>query len=354
MKKVFPFLFVILSCGSSQQEMVDDKVANYVTPISFKLGGQTWKEYSGEDFQISFPSNWSFDNTGINGTALFISSELDAISDLFAESVNLIIQDLSGQSTNMYKYIELTKNELSQLNATNIKIDQKQSSTIGSEASLSYEFKYDIYNLKIKQRVIIYNDKAYIVTYTATVSDYNKYFSIGNKILNSFNLGPNTAISPNNTDIYENLKHKLSIKNLHDFEDINEGGNFLLQMGNFTDLNNRSYSIKYNDDWSFKVLTTEEYAKNVTREQLKNVSKILYKDISINAFQKAFPKSISEDVIHVIYSGNDIETNDRMTVAIFQYIKNSKLYTLNCQCKSTYWQYYYNDCLDLLNSLKIE
>ena len=320
-----------------------------------KLDAQIWKEYVNDEFKISFPSNWSFDDSGINGTSAFISSELESVSDLFSENVNLIIQDLTGQNIGMEEYISLTKSQLSQLNAKHINIDKIENHSYGQESNLEYEFKHGIYNLRTKQRVIIANNKAYLATYTGTVSDFNKYLSTGDQILKSFKLSYAKTNSPIKSDYYENLKHKLTIKNLKGFEDINEGGNYiLLHMGNLSDLNYRSYSLKYNDDWSFKLMTIEDYSKEVTEEQFTNSLKILYEGISINIFKRSYPKSFSEDVFHLVYSGIEIGTNDRMTVAIFQYIKNSKLYTLNCQCKSTYWQYYYNDCLDLLNSLKIE
>lgn len=319
-----------------------------------QLSSQTWREYNNEIFNISYPSNWSFDNSGINGTEAFISSELEGISDLFSENVNLIVQDLSNQNIEMSEYITLTRNQLSQLNATNIKISKIENTKYGPESNLEYEYKYDILSLKTKQRVIIHKEKAYVITYSATVSDFDKYQTIADRILSSFNFETSNYKSTRDSNIYENLKHKLSIKNLIGFEDINEGGNYLLHMGNLSDLNYRSYSIKYSDDWSFRLMTMEDYSKEVTEDQFINALKVLYKDLSINIFKKSYPKTLSEDVFHLVYSGTEIETNDRMTVAVFQYIKNSKLYTLNCQCKSTYWQYYYNDCLDLLSSLKIE
>ncbi len=324
----------------------------FINLLSIRISAQEAKFvlYQERGINIQYPLNWSLDNSGINGTSFLISSESEDIKDYYKENVNLIIQDLNGKNITLNKFIEITNNQFVQFKAKNVKIERLNDKI----AYFEYELNQGILEFKFWQKVIIESEKAFVLTYTAYKKDYFKYLYVGKKIIESFYWG---FTSKKELDIlnFVNLKHKIRFKNLVNFERIELTEQYLIGMVDQTNNYRKSYSLKFNDDWSFSILDQETYIQEMTKDRLIEASKIIFRNPVINVYERNFPISNgSNSALHVIYTGEEIETNESMTMAVIQLIKNSKLYTFSCQCKSSFFPYFYNDCIKLFDSFKIE
>jgi len=152
-----------------------------------------YKNYVNNNFNIKFtyPNNYKL-NEGLLGSIVTVYSEKENYEDLFVENLNIVTEDLSGRQIKMnldeytdlniaqleamfddFKIISSKKTELSKLPAYEI-----------IHTSKSEQGKY----LKFRQIWTIYNDIAYVITYTAEENKFDKYFENFDKIFTSFEL----------------------------------------------------------------------------------------------------------------------------------------------------------------------
>jgi hypothetical protein len=308
--------------------------------------------YSRDNYYFYYPKNWSIDDSK---KIVILLTELDGIGDFFQENINLLIEPLGTNPIDIYKYLDLTKVQLSKIEVRNLKSEIRYDSISKTDiGELTYSRDYNGSELLVKQVVKIRGSSAYIFTYTGSRDGYNKYLSTAVRVMSSLRFYNIFSKKPTENPLeYKDLRHKLYFTHLDGYEDFNEDKkSYFFHMVNLSDDYLRNYYLKFSEDWSFRI-AGDDYAQNVTKESIKNALEVVYKDISINVFEKSFPKNLSEKVFHVIFSGVEVETGERMTVATFQMVKNHKMYTLNCGCKSSYFSSYYKDCLSLLRSLKI-
>ena len=66
-------------------------------------------KYKKANYSISYPDTWSIDTSKQMGTELIIFSPLENESDKFRENVNVIIQDLKGQSIGLDDYAKISE-----------------------------------------------------------------------------------------------------------------------------------------------------------------------------------------------------------------------------------------------------
>lgn len=318
--------------------------------VQFFAQKVVFRSYHKGVVNIEYPTTWSLDDSGINGTSLMVLSEKDGLTDLFKENVTLVIEDLNRQQISLDQYIELSKVSLNNISAKNTKISKINTNTFTTD----FEMRNGILDLKFHQKVMTIDQKAYVLTYTATQEDYHKYFPIANSVIESFKLESQKRQNTSTLN-YENLKHKIKIDKLSNFKEVDVEGNYLMAMSDPSDENYKAYSIKYNNDPSFQLLDQKTYANSMTKDKLLDASKILYNNASINVFERDFPISKGKlSSLHFVYSGIEIASELRLTNAISQFIKNDKLYTLTCQCKSSYFTIFYPKCIELFDSFTIE
>lgn len=151
-----------------------------------------WKKYDGINFSISSPKDWERTKTANNDTFVF-KTKKESSSDTFQENFNVIIQDL-GTGMSLKDYSELTYNQVKQAIGEKSILDFKDASLSNQ---LAKEMSYVIpknpsaqqyIDLKVWQKWIIKDNKAYILTYTAEKGKFDNYKSIAEKMFGFFNL----------------------------------------------------------------------------------------------------------------------------------------------------------------------
>lgn len=163
-----------------------------------------------------------------------------------------------------------------------------------------------------------------------TLNDEGKYVyneELSEKILKGLSNGSTNIPSqlPHSNN-WKNEEHGISIDLPQGFkeEQIKEERSLL---NSVSDDGNKQIQITYNDDWSFKTFSNSEYSKAVTKEAMVSALGIAYEDVEINIWNPDFITK-SGSVFHVVYTGQLIETGERQTSIIAQFIKNGKLYTI--------------------------
>ena len=163
-----------------------------------------------------------------------------------------------------------------------------------------------------------------------TLNDEGKYVyneEVSEKILQGLSNGSSSIPTKlTDTNNWKNEEHGISINLPRGFkeEKITENRGLLNAISEERD---KQIQIIYNDDWSFKTFSNSEYSKAVSKKDMVAALGIVYEDIEINIWNPDFLTK-SGSVFHVVYTGKLIETGERQTSIIAQFIKNGKLYTI--------------------------
>lgn len=171
---LFVFLLIAISaCGQQSQNVTQDD----------------WKTLEENDFSIQYPNEWSLNLSGMMGTSFILFSELTSEEDKFGENINLIIQNLEGQSIDLQKYVEKSEEQVNTL-ITNSSITESKSITSNGSKfhSIIYSGDQGAYNLIYKQYFWVENELAYILTLTCEADQFENYKIIGEQIMNSFKI----------------------------------------------------------------------------------------------------------------------------------------------------------------------
>ena len=153
-----------------------------ITFISIPIIGQDLKTIKTSDYEISYPSNFRYDDSKTRGTEFIIYTEKEDEKDTFIENINLLIQNLKGYKIDLNQYIEITEK---QINENGILIESKRIILNNSDVHvLTYEANLNVRNLKFHQYVLVKNEKAYILTYTAKIDKFDVFFPEIIKIFN--------------------------------------------------------------------------------------------------------------------------------------------------------------------------
>lgn len=164
-------IFGILSCSQSS-------FTNYDSP----------KGYS-----FSYEENYWEIRENENQTFLFNKENLKQKS-AFNTNLNIIVQDLSKTPISLDEYHKNTLKQIEQVLGKNAVKSEKQikiSANDGKE--ITYIMPKDIANqrmesLKLKQVYFIKKGKAYLITYTSKLDQFDKYLSSAEKVFDTFNV----------------------------------------------------------------------------------------------------------------------------------------------------------------------
>lgn len=157
-----------------------------ITFISIPIIGQDLKTIKTLDYEISYPSNFRYDDSKTRDTEFIIYTEKEDEKDTFIENINLLTQNLKGYKIDLNQYVIITENQIKENGKL---IESKRTRVNNSELhSLSYTANLTGRNLKFYQYLIIQNEKAYILTYSAEIDKFDVFFPEIIKIFNSFSI----------------------------------------------------------------------------------------------------------------------------------------------------------------------
>jgi hypothetical protein len=172
------FLFIsLIACGQTVQKNAE------------KASESGWKALNESKYSIQYPETWDLDKSGQMGMSFILLSKKTSPQDQFRDNVNLLIQDLQGQKINLDKYVEISEGQIKTMVTNGNLLESKRLSENGSEfQKIIYTGDQGVYKLKFEQYFWIKDGKAYVLTLTCELEQFETYKVTSEKILNSFRL----------------------------------------------------------------------------------------------------------------------------------------------------------------------
>lgn len=152
--------------------------------LAFALINRDWKTFQNSDFTFKYPDDWELDQSGTAGTK-FILFAPNAQPAAFRDNINLIVQDLKGQNIDLKKYTKLSVEQVKQYIA-NAKILTSETVEKNKKHKLVYSGNQGELSLQFQQYYLIGNEKAYILTFTATQKSFPSQIKLVDVIMESF------------------------------------------------------------------------------------------------------------------------------------------------------------------------
>jgi hypothetical protein len=149
-----------------------------------------WQIHKQDNYSINYPTNWEYSPKKPQPAIQFVlfSEEASQTKDLFRENINLTLEDISGQNFNLESYtkvaLEQVKSQIPSANIlsnTLIKLGDKNAKEIVWTAELGVGML-----LKFKQVFTLHENSAYVLTFTASTTEYDAYIIDATTILYSF------------------------------------------------------------------------------------------------------------------------------------------------------------------------
>ncbi|MBD2412936.1 serine/threonine protein kinase [Nostoc calcicola FACHB-389] len=138
---------------------------------------------------IKYPSNWQKTGTPdhISGNVVKFISPKKTDGDTYLENVNLVVEDLPEAHKELEQFTKFFLDEI-QGSYPNIKILEKDKTQLANRPAYQVIYTLEEEGINIKRLqvwMVENNQKAYIITYTADVTQYSEYFPTAQVIINS-------------------------------------------------------------------------------------------------------------------------------------------------------------------------
>ena len=170
---------IMTACGQVQQK---DRQ---------KVDRTDWKTFTHRDYSIQYPDWVELNTSGINGTSFMLYLEEFSLNEMIRSSINLLIQDLNALNMNISfdEYVKLSENQVKTL-ITGGKIIKSQ--RFEKDNSEFQEFiwtgRQGKFIFKCKQYYTIKNGKAYVLTLTTDIKEFDRYKTVGTEIMDIFRI----------------------------------------------------------------------------------------------------------------------------------------------------------------------
>ena len=141
-------------------------------------------------FSIQYPANWTV-KENYEGTAVFLLSPLENKLDFFPENVNVVVQDLSQKPMDLDKYSNIAIHQMQVVFKQNLEVLESDSTYLDGHPAHNFVFLAKGPDMEMKIKcvwTVIDETKAYQVTFGALTSQYDKYVTKVQKIIQSFQI----------------------------------------------------------------------------------------------------------------------------------------------------------------------
>ncbi|MCB0514565.1 MAG: hypothetical protein R2798_14190 [Chitinophagales bacterium] len=148
-----------------------------------------WGALTEENYSINYPDDWELNQSGIMGTSFILFSPISSEKDQFRENVNLLIQNLTGLNLDLNKYVEISVDQIRTILTDGKIITNERITTENLDYQKAiYTGKQGIFDLTFEQYYWVVGDNAFVLTLTCETGEFDNYQTVGEKILNSFNI----------------------------------------------------------------------------------------------------------------------------------------------------------------------
>ena len=84
------------------------------------------------------------------------------------------------------KYVEISENQIKTMISNPVVVKSERIKGDKEFHQVVFSGEQGVYKLKFKQQYRVFNNKAYVLTYTADQTEYDNYLEVADKILASF------------------------------------------------------------------------------------------------------------------------------------------------------------------------
>ncbi len=197
--QLFGIMFLamgLFACGQSSENQSETATAETetanATPEAQSETPEDWKTLSTDDYTISYPADWELDESGQMGTSLILYTPAKSENDQFRDNINLMTQNLTGQNVDLDKYVEISENQVkTQLKNGKIIESERITTKQPNYQKIIYTGNHGSGDLKFEQYYWVTKDKAFVLTLTCQIDQFDDYQEVGEKIMNSFSIKNN-------------------------------------------------------------------------------------------------------------------------------------------------------------------
>lgn len=150
-----------------------------------------FKRYKSDEknFSIKYPASWTYKENTNDAVIIFYSPQENDL-DFFKESVNIVVQDISGNPMNLRNYSKLAIEQMEAVFGENMIILESVPTFVADRSGYKLVFLGKGLEAELQYMSVwtIDGTTAYQVTYTAIASQYERYISKVEKMLKSFRI----------------------------------------------------------------------------------------------------------------------------------------------------------------------
>jgi len=151
---------------------------------------ENWSVLSESDFSIHYPDSFELDTSGQLGLNFILFSNPTSEKDLFLENINLVVQDLTGNSMNLDQFVEVSEEQIRNyfIGGNIVNSERTNENSKRERHRIVFTGKQEQFDLKFLQYYWIANGKAYILTLTAEANQFEKYLPVSEQVMNTFEI----------------------------------------------------------------------------------------------------------------------------------------------------------------------
>jgi len=160
--------------------------AAWIASRAYRFKSYRNSEYG---FSIKYPATWSYEENKNDTVVLFYSPQENDL-DYFKENVNVVVQDISKNPKNIKDYSKRAIEQMEAVFKENMIIIESEPIFFADRSGYKLVFvgKGPETDLQYKSVWTIDGLKAYQVTYTSLVTQYERYISKVQRMLRSFRI----------------------------------------------------------------------------------------------------------------------------------------------------------------------
>ncbi len=145
------------------------------------------KEFSKNNYAIKYPDSWILQDNFGNGIEFFLLTKKTDTNDSFSENLNLIIQNIESLNLDLDKYVGITENQFKD-NKAKVLVDKRDKNKFNDFHVFVFEANVKGNDLKFMQYIFVENNRAYVLTFSATLDNFDRYIAEMQKAMDSFTL----------------------------------------------------------------------------------------------------------------------------------------------------------------------
>ncbi|UKN01732.1 hypothetical protein K6119_18570 [Paracrocinitomix mangrovi] len=146
-----------------------------------------WNVYSKNGIEIQYPDEWNLDTTNTYGTDLILFGPDLGKVDEFYENINVLSQDLP-ENMGLKEYSSISKSQIEEFMPGSEVIEFEDVDAELPYQHIVYTGPMEGRDLEYMQRYIVKNNRAYVLTFTATQENFDLYKEEVNKIFDTFEI----------------------------------------------------------------------------------------------------------------------------------------------------------------------